>query len=229
MIREVRIFPSLLSANFANLSADVEAAEACGADGLHCDVMDGHFVPNITFGPIVVKAIRPLTRLPLYCHLMIEKPERYVDAFIEAGADEVTVHAEACVHLHRALQHIRAAGARAGVALNPSTPLGVIEHVLADMDVLLIMTVNPGFGGQSFIESAVPKIAQARRMLDEAGADIDIAVDGGIDESTAPNVVRAGANLLIAGTAVYGNHLPVEQACGSLRLAALSGRQGGTV
>lgn len=218
--RTIRIYPSLLAADFANLGKDVAAAQGCGADGIHCDIMDGHFVPNITFGPLVVEAIRPLTPLPLYCHLMIEQPERYIKRFVEAGANEITVQVEACPHLHRVLQLISDAGARCGVAVNPSTSLAAIENVITDIDVLLIMTVNPGFGGQSFIESMIPKIARARRMADDAGVDLDIAVDGGIDVTTAPRVVRAGANLLIAGTAVFDNGTPVMEACTALRSSA---------
>ena len=219
-MRRIEIHPSLLSADFANLGKDVGAAHECGADAIHCDIMDGHFVPNITFGPLVVAAIRPFTPLPLCCHLMIEQPERYIEEFVEAGANEITVQAEACIHLHRVLQHIRAAGAKCGVAVNPSTPLAAVENVITDMDLLLIMTVNPGFGGQSFIETMVPKIAQARRMVDDANADMDIAVDGGIDVTTAPEVVRAGANVLIAGTAVFDNQTPVREACAALRRSA---------
>lgn len=228
-MQTVRILPSLLSADFAHLARDVAAAEQCGADGLHCDIMDGHFVPNITFGPMVVEAVRRVTSLPLHCHLMIEDAEQYVKAFADAGAYEITVHPEACVHLHRVLQQVRDTRCRAGVALNPSTPLCVIENVLGDFDTLLIMTVNPGFGGQTFIEGMLAKIAQARRMADDAGIRLNIAVDGGIDPTTAPAVVRAGANVLVAGTAVFGNKVPPVEACEALRAAALSALQGGAV
>ena len=216
--RRVEIHPSLLASDFSNLGKAVGDIAAC-AEAVHCDIMDGRFVPNITFGPLVVKAIRPHTQLPLCCHLMIEQPERYVDAFAEAGAGEITVHAEACIHLHRVLQQIKATGAKAGVALNPSTPLCMIENVYADMDVLLIMTVNPGFGGQSFIREMVHKIAMARQMADELNPDLDIAVDGGIDVVTTPEVVQAGANVLIAGTSVFGNPTGVTDACAALRSA----------
>ncbi|MCE5200195.1 MAG: ribulose-phosphate 3-epimerase [Armatimonadota bacterium] len=216
---EINISPSLLSANFSNLSADVGVVEQC-ADSLHCDVMDGHFVPNITFGPMVVKAVKSITRLPLLVHLMIEHPELYIEQFVNAGSNEITVHAEACVHLHRTIQSIKDLGVSAGVALNPSTPLCLVENVITDIDVLLIMTVNPGFGGQSFIETMLPKIEQARKMAERAGVDIDIAVDGGIDETTAPRVVRAGANVLIAGSAVYNNRVPPVEACRMLRESA---------
>ena len=219
-MRDVRIHPSLLSADFSNLGKDVAVAQECGADGIHCDVMDGRFVPNITFGPMVVKAIRPLSAIPLYCHLMIEHPENFVEEFAEAGADEISVHAEACVHLHRVIQRIRATGVNAGVALNPATPVSAIENVIDEIDVLLIMTVNPGFGGQAFIPAMLRKIAAARRMADEAGVELDIAVDGGIDTNTAPKVVRAGANILISGTAIFGNHSSPTEACSALRLAA---------
>jgi len=200
MSKPVKLHPSLLAADFSNLSKAVASAGECGADAIHCDIMDGRFVPNITFGPLVVKAIRPHTDLGLCCHLMIEQPERYVEAFVEAGASEITVHAEACVHLHRVLQQIKATGVKAGVALNPSTPLCAVENVFADMDLLLIMTVNPGFGGQSFIREMLPKIGVARQMANELNPDLDIAVDGGIDVNTTPEVVRAGANVLIVGT-----------------------------
>lgn len=226
---DIKILPSLLSADFGNLSKDVAAAEECGADGLHCDIMDGHFVPNITFGPMVVQAVKSLTRLPLYCHLMIEHPEQYVGAFAEAGAAEILVHPETCVHLHRVLQQIKSLGIRAGAALNPSTPLCVIEHVIKDMDALLIMTVNPGFGGQSFIETMLPKIARARQMALDANTPLDIAVDGGIDTSTVGKVVRGGANMLIAGTAIFSNSTPVKQACDALRMGAETAFESGMV
>lgn len=216
----IEIHPSLLAADFSNLSEAVASVGDCGADAIHCDVMDGRFVPNITFGPLVVKAIKPHTGLAICCHLMIEQPERYIEAFVEAGASEITVHVEACVHLHSVLQQIKATGARAGVALNPSTPLCMVESVYTDMDVLLIMTVNPGFGGQSFIREMVTKIAMARQMADELNPDLDIAVDGGIDVATTPEVVRAGANVLIAGTSIFGNRAGVADACAALRSAA---------
>ena len=220
MSRPVRLYPSLLAADFSNLSKAVASVSECGADAIHCDIMDGRFVPNISFGPLVVKAIRPHTKLPLCCHLMIEQPERYIEAFVEAGAREITVHAEACVHLHSVLQQIKAAGVKAGVALNPSTPLCAVENVFADMDLLLIMTVNPGFGGQSFIREMLPKIAVARQMANELNPDLDIAVDGGIDVNTTPEVVHAGANVLIVGTSVFGNPAGVADACAALRSAA---------
>jgi len=178
--------------------------------------MDGHFVPNITFGPMVVEAVSRLTLLPLYVHLMIERPESYIEPFVLAGAASITVHAEACAHLHRVIQQIKDLGVMAGVALNPSTPVCAIEQVMTDIDLALVMTVNPGFGGQSFIETMLPKIEGVRRMADEAGVDLDIAVDGGIDVNTAPQVVRAGANLLIAGTSLFGNDIPASEACAEL-------------
>lgn len=217
---KIEIHPSLLAADFSKLGDAVSGLQAAGADAVHCDVMDGRFVPNISFGPLVVKAIKPYTQLPLCCHLMIEHPENYVDAFVAAGASEITVHAEACIHLHRVLQQIKATGVRAGVALNPSTPLCMVENVFADMDALLIMTVNPGFGGQSFIPSMASKIAIARQMAEELNPGLDIAVDGGIDVATTPEVVRAGANSLIAGTAVFGDPAGVANACAAIRAAA---------
>jgi ribulose-phosphate 3-epimerase len=219
-MRDLVIAPSLLSADFSDLCKDVTEAQDCGVDALHCDVMDGHFVPNITFGPMIIKAVRKLTNLPLLVHLMIENPDRYIEDFVSAGASEITVHAEACVHLHRTIQSIKALGVPAGVALNPHTPLCVLGHVITDLDAILIMTVNPGFGGQSFIENMLPKIAEARRMAEDAGVELDIAVDGGIDVNTVPRVVGAGANVLFAGSSVYGNGGSVAEACSELRLAA---------
>ncbi len=216
-MRNIRLLPSLLSADFGELSKDISAAEAAGVDGLHCDIMDGHFVPNITFGPMVVKAVRKRTNLPLNVHLMIENADRYISDVAEAGASEILVHPEACVHLHRVIQQIKACNLPAGVALNPATPLCVIEHVLGDIDQVLIMTVNPGFGGQAFIESMLPKIEVLRKMAEKAGVDLDIAVDGGIDAVTAAKVVQAGANVLVAGSSVYSSKLGVTKACDLIR------------
>jgi ribulose-phosphate 3-epimerase len=178
--------------------------------------MDGRFVPNITFGPMVVRALRPLTTMRFLAHLMIYRPEDFVEEFAQAGADSITVHVEASRHLHRVVQQIRAAGASPGVALNPATPLSSVEYVLGDIDLLLVMTVNPGFGGQEFIESMLGKIGEARRMVERTGRDIDIAVDGGVDLSTCRRIVQAGANLLIAGNSIFNNHLGISEAVRAL-------------
>ena len=200
----IRIAPSILSADFGRLAEEVRAAEAAGADWIHVDVMDGRFVPNITIGPLVVEAVRKATRLPVDTHLMIVEPERYVEAFAKAGSDLVVVHAEVSPHLHRTLQAIRAAGARPGVSLNPATPLESIEYVLGDLDLVLLMTVNPGFGGQSYIPAVTEKIRRLRRMAVERGLSFEIEVDGGIKASTVGEAAAAGANVFVAGTAVFG-------------------------
>lgn len=200
----IRIAPSILSADFGRLAEEVRAVEAAGADWIHVDVMDGRFVPNITIGPLVVEAVRKCTRLPIDAHLMIVEPERYVEAFAKAGADLVTVHAEASPHLHRTLQAIRSAGARPGVVLNPATPLDAVEYVLGDVALVLLMSVNPGFGGQSYIPAVTEKVRRLRRMADERGLELDIEVDGGIKASTVGAVAEAGANVFVAGTAVFG-------------------------
>ncbi|WP_018132910.1 ribulose-phosphate 3-epimerase [Effusibacillus pohliae] len=207
----IKIAPSILSADFAKLGDEIRVIEQGGADYVHVDVMDGHFVPNLTIGPLIVQAIRPHTRLPLDVHLMIEQPDRYIPDFARAGADIISVHAEACPHLHRTIQLIKSVGARASVALNPHTPLAMIEHVLDDLDMVLLMTVNPGFGGQKFIGSVVPKIRSLRQSLDARDLrHIDIEVDGGINPETSAIVREAGANVLVAGSAVYGAPDPVE-------------------
>lgn len=203
MSQGILIAPSILSADFARLADEVKAVEAAGADWLHVDVMDGRFVPTITIGPLVVKALRKVTRLPLDVHLMIVEPERYVEAFAEAGADTITVHVEACVHLHRTLAHIRSLGKRAGVTLNPSTNEDTLRYVLDVADQILVMSVNPGFGGQAFIPEVLPKVAAIRRMIDERGLPIDLEIDGGIGPDTAALAVAAGARVLVAGSAVF--------------------------
>lgn len=200
----VRLAPSILSADFAHLGRDVQAVEAAGADYLHVDVMDGHFVPNISIGPLVVRALRPVTRLPLHVHLMITEPERYIDEFVAAGADLVTVHVETCPHLHRTLQQIREAGARPAVTLNPATPLSSLQEVLAEVDLILVMTVNPGFGGQQLIPAAVDKVRRLRAWLKERGLSPQIEVDGGVNADTLATLVAAGADVLVMGSAIFG-------------------------
>ncbi len=199
----IKIAPSILSADFAKLGDEIKEVERGGADYIHVDVMDGHFVPNITIGPLIAEAIRPVTDLPLDVHLMIENPDRYIPQFVKAGADILTVHAEACPHLHRTIQLIKNEGARAGVVLNPATPVDMIKHVIEDIDMILLMTVNPGFGGQSFISSVVPKIREAARLVEEKNPKVEIEVDGGINPETARTVTEAGATVLVAGSAVF--------------------------
>ncbi|OZI13274.1 ribulose-phosphate 3-epimerase [Bacillaceae bacterium SAS-127] len=215
----VKIAPSILSADFSRLGEEIKDVEMGGADIIHVDVMDGHFVPNITIGPLIVDAIRPITKLPLDVHLMIENPDQYIEAFAKAGADYITVHVEACPHLHRTIQLIRSHGVKAGVVLNPATPAQMIEHILEDIDMVLLMTVNPGFGGQSFIHSVVPKIRQVKQMIDEKGLGIEIEIDGGVNIETAKLCTEAGASILVAGSAVY-NKEDRKQAIEEIRAAA---------
>jgi ribulose-phosphate 3-epimerase len=198
------IAPSILSADFNRLGEEVHAVEAAGADWIHADVMDGHFVPNITFGPLVVAAVRKITRLPIDVHLMIESPDRYIQAFAEAGADWISVQVETCPHLNRAVQQIKEAGAKAGVVLNPSTPLSALDWVLEYTDYVLIMSVNPGFGGQTFIGNSIEKIRRLRRMIGDRGLSTLIEVDGGIKEKNIAAVAAAGANVFVAGSAIFG-------------------------
>ena len=215
----IGIVPSILSADFTRLGEQAREAQAAGADRIQVDVMDGHFVPNITMGPMVVEAVRRCTTLPLEAHLMITNPERYIEDFAMAGADVIIIHQEVSPHLHRIIQQIKTAGKLAAVALTPSTPILMLADILSLLDMVLIMTVNPGFGGQDFIPETLPKITQLRQVITQRGLYCDIEVDGGIHEATVPLVVQAGANLLVAGSAVYNDHESVAQAIARLRNA----------
>ena len=212
----VKIAPSILSADFARLGEEIKDVERGGADYIHVDVMDGHFVPNITIGPLIVEAIRPVTKLPLDVHLMIENPDQYIEAFAKAGADYITVHVEASRHLHRTIQLIKSTGVKAGVVLNPATPVDSLKHIIEDVDMVLLMSVNPGFGGQTFISAVLPKIKQVKELADSLTPDLEIEVDGGVNEETAKLCVEAGANVLVAGSAVF-NKEDREAAIASLR------------
>ncbi len=216
------IAPSILSADFTRLGEDIAAAQKGGADWIHVDVMDGHFVPNITIGAPVVKSIRKATSLPLDVHLMIENPDQYLESFAKAGADFITVHSEACTHLHRTLTYIKDLGKKAGVALNPQTDPGVLKYVIDHVDLVLVMSVNPGFGGQKFIESVIPKITTVKEMFEASGRkDLYLSVDGGINFDTAPKVVAAGANVLVAGNTIYGSK-SVSESISKLRQSAVA-------
>jgi len=199
----IKIAPSILSADFSKLGDEVREVEAAGADLIHVDVMDGHFVPNITIGPLVVEALRPITKLPLDVHLMIENPDQYIEAFAKAGADYITVHVEASRHLHRTIQLIKSFGIKAGVVLNPHTPVHQIQHVLEDIDMVLLMTVNPGFGGQKFITSVIPKIQELSSIIKANDLQVEIEIDGGINEETIVPCAEAGATIFVAGSAIY--------------------------
>lgn len=216
----ILVAPSLLSADFTRLGDEVRAVQESGADWLHLDVMDGLFVPNITIGPLVVSAVKKVSKIPLDVHLMIVDPDHYLDDFRAAGADILTVHPEATNHLHRTLTRIRELGMRPGVALNPSTGVEAVKHVLTELDVIMIMTVNPGFGGQTFIRSMLPKVRAIREIIDRSGHEILLEIDGGVSPRTAPDLVREGANVFVAGSAVFG-HPPYEDAIGKLRASGI--------
>jgi len=217
----IQIAPSILSANFADLARDIAAVERGGADLIHVDVMDGHFVPNITIGPVVVRAIRKVATRPLDVHLMIQDPDRYVDDFIAAGATMLSVHQEVLPHLNRTIAYIKSRGARAGVALNPSTPVPMLEEIANDVDFVLVMSVNPGFGGQAFIQDSMDKVRRVRELLARTGSTATIEIDGGIDDTNAADVVAAGASILVAGSAIFGKADP-EAATRALRAATSS-------
>ena len=214
---EIKISPSILSADFGRLGEQVAEASKSGADYIHVDIMDGHFVPNLTIGPIIVSGIRPWTELPLDVHLMIEEPDRLIPDFSKAGANILTVHPEACRHLHRVIYQIKDLGVRAGISLNPGTPASVLEPVISDVDLVLVMTVNPGFGGQKYIHSVTSKIAKVRQMLDEAGSGAELEVDGGINVETASKAVEAGARVLVAGSAVFNDRDTVAGSIARIR------------
>jgi ribulose-phosphate 3-epimerase len=214
---DVKLAPSILSADFARLGQQVTEAGEAGADRIHIDVMDGHFVPNITIGPLVVRSLRPITSLHLEAHLMIEQPDQFLDDFAQAGADSIIVHQECAVNLHRTVQQIRGLGKGAGVAINPATPADVLREILPDIDLVLVMTVNPGFGGQQFVENTLRKIHRVQSMIEELQPDCEIEVDGGIDPQTAPRVVEAGARVLVAGSFIFDAPDSVAAAMGRLR------------
>ncbi len=218
-VGQIKIAPSILSCDFSRLGEQVMEVTRAGADYLHVDVMDGHFVPNITVGALVVAAIKPLTNLPLDVHLMIEHPERYIDQFAEAGSDIITVHAEVCPHLHRLIQQIKGKKIKAGVALNPASPLNLIDEILPFIDLVLLMTVNPGFGGQPFIPEMLDKIRRLRQILDQKQLNIELEVDGGITAQIAPKVVEAGARVLVAGTAIFNTSESITEALRKIKSA----------
>ena len=201
----IKLAPSILSADFARLLEEVKKVENAGCEYLHIDVMDGHFVPNITLGPAIVKSLRKDIKMVFDAHLMMENPDQYIKEFVDAGCDLIVVHQEACKHLHRTIQNIKSYGIKAGVALNPATPIETVKHVLEEVDMVLIMTVNPGFGGQSFIEGMIPKIKQLKSLIDEKGLNVDIQVDGGIKPDNVDKVVKAGANIIVAGSAIFNS------------------------
>jgi ribulose-phosphate 3-epimerase len=215
----IKLAPSILSADFARLGEQIDEVVRAGADYIHVDVMDGHFVPNITIGTPVVAAIRPVTSLPLDVHLMIEHPERYISEFVQAGADIITVHVEASTHLNSTIELIKKLGAKAGVSLNPATPIGAVEEFLPHVDLVLVMSVNPGFGGQSFIPATLPKIASMRKLLDDRGLSAELEVDGGINADNVPDIVKAGATVLVAGNSIFRAKEGIGRAMRRLRKA----------
>ena len=216
-MNQIKISPSILSADFTCLADQVREAEEAGVDYIHVDVMDGHFVPNITIGPLVVKALRPITKLPLDVHLMIENPEFYIEDFSKAGADIITVHQEATPYLHRTIQQIHDLGIKAGVSINPSTSVRTLDEIICDVDLILVMSVNPGFGGQSYIHSCTNKIRKVREMLDDRGISADLEVDGGVNVDTVNEVISAGANAFVAGSAIFNDKNSVAENVSALR------------